>query len=308
MFEASARHENFSLAAREFNVTQPAISRMVTRLEQHLGFRLFYRKTTGLALTPEGKILATAVTNGLAGIEETICELQMRRQEADIVTISVTSAFAIHWLMPNFQRFRAALPEITLRLDIIHGEAYGPLGMADLGFRHSAEKVDELEVYPVVEEWIMPVSSPGYRDANGKIDGFHNIENHTFATLTIPIRVPWETYLQAASFLPTASLNKIGFSDYALVVQGAIKGQAIALGWWHIVANEILTGGLVPADVNCLRTGLTFDLIARPSSSMRPSVEKVRSWLVEEFSALEEKRKSLGLNCVYLSDGDKIRG
>lgn len=37
MFEASARHLNFTLAAREFNVTQPAISRMVRRLEQHLG-------------------------------------------------------------------------------------------------------------------------------------------------------------------------------------------------------------------------------------------------------------------------------
>jgi DNA-binding transcriptional LysR family regulator len=53
-FEAVARLGNFSAAAKELHITQPALSRRVQALESALGLNLFLRATTGAELTPEG--------------------------------------------------------------------------------------------------------------------------------------------------------------------------------------------------------------------------------------------------------------
>lgn len=157
MFEASARHLNFTLAAREFNVTQPAISRMVLRLEQHLGVALFQRKSTGLELTEDGRLLQRAVREGFDRIEDAVSEIQNRQHEADVVTLSVTSAFAIHWLMPRFDKLREDVPGVTARLDLIHGEPYGRLGAADLGLRYTLGEGEEVEHWSLVPEAVIPV-------------------------------------------------------------------------------------------------------------------------------------------------------
>ena len=57
MFEAAARHLNFTRAAQEFNVTQSAISRMIARLESQIDAKLFRRAPTGVELTDEGRLL-----------------------------------------------------------------------------------------------------------------------------------------------------------------------------------------------------------------------------------------------------------
>ena len=56
-FEVAAKHLSFTLAAKELNVTQGAVSRAVKGLEDHLGVTLFQRLPRALALTDEGKVL-----------------------------------------------------------------------------------------------------------------------------------------------------------------------------------------------------------------------------------------------------------
>ncbi|MBZ9991350.1 LysR family transcriptional regulator [Mesorhizobium sp. BH1-1-5] len=290
MFEAAARHQNFTLAAREFNVTQPAISRMISRLEQHLGTKLFLRRSTGLELTEEGRVLQRAVRQGFDRIEEAVCDIQAGANAGDVVTLSVTSAFAIHWLMPHFDKFRQDVPGVQIRLDLIHGEPYGSLGAADIGVRYAFPEGDEIESWPLVEEVVIPVCSPGYLHTHGPIDGLRGLKGHILASLIGKMRIPWPTFLAAVGLGHFREATELAFSDYALVIQGAIKGQAIALGWWHVVAGEVLSGGLVPAGRTPLRTGAFYHLVARRSAARRPEVQKVRDWLRAEFMAIEDQR------------------
>src|SRR5450830_469797 len=53
-FEAAARHESYTRAAQELALTQSAVSRQVTALEDFLGVALFRRTRHGVALTPSG--------------------------------------------------------------------------------------------------------------------------------------------------------------------------------------------------------------------------------------------------------------
>ncbi len=67
--EAAGRCGNFSKAAEELNVTPAAVSRMISRLEDHLDSPLFLRRPGGVDLTPAGQILFDAIARGFSGIE-----------------------------------------------------------------------------------------------------------------------------------------------------------------------------------------------------------------------------------------------
>lgn len=69
VFEAAARRGNFTSAATELYVTQPAVSRMIDRLEDHLGVVLFNRDRTGLTLTENGEILYLKTSEDFRSIE-----------------------------------------------------------------------------------------------------------------------------------------------------------------------------------------------------------------------------------------------
>ena len=60
-FEAAARHQSVSAAARELFVTHGAISRHVTKLEDYLGARLFVREGSHLKLTHDGEAYAAGL-------------------------------------------------------------------------------------------------------------------------------------------------------------------------------------------------------------------------------------------------------
>ena len=61
-FEAAGRHGSFTAAAKELNVTQTAISRMVRLLEQRIGFALFRRQANTLELTAQGRAFLSGLT------------------------------------------------------------------------------------------------------------------------------------------------------------------------------------------------------------------------------------------------------
>lgn len=287
MFEAAARHLSFTAAGREFNVTQPAVSRMIARLEAHLNLRLFHRLPTGLELTEEGRLLYRAVSTGFQQIEIALDELRAKGGTAGIVTISVSSAFAMHWFMPRFDLFRQACPEIDLRFQLVHGEPVGPLDGVDFGIRYNRQPGADHHYWKLIDEIVLPVCSPAYLAAHGGLDDCADLSGHTLVHLSGPLRVPWRRFLAETGYPPPAESRDLTFSDYALVIQAAVKGQGIALGWWHVVANELHQQGLVRAGSREFRSGDSYYLVASGARPLRKSAILVRDWLLAEMAALD---------------------
>lgn len=65
-FEAAARHGSFTQAAQELNVSQPAVSQAIRKLEAAIGVPLFIRRHRSLALTTAGELLAEDVREGFS--------------------------------------------------------------------------------------------------------------------------------------------------------------------------------------------------------------------------------------------------
>src|SRR5258705_8646504 len=79
VFDAAARNGSFTAAAVELNVTQPAVSRMLGRFEQHPGGRLFRRTAGGAILTGKGGLLYRRVLHGFRSTGSRLFEIQLRR-------------------------------------------------------------------------------------------------------------------------------------------------------------------------------------------------------------------------------------
>lgn len=288
MFESAARQRNFTHAAREFNVTQPAVSRMIARLESHIGARLFRRNPDGLALTEEGRILFAAVESGFHQVETALDDIRARQSGAGTVTLSASSAFSLHWFMPRFDRFQAAFPEIDLRFQLVRGEPSGPVEDVDFAIRYNQPSTVELDSWELVDEVVLPVCSPGYMEEFGGLDGCEDLRGHTLAHLAESPRLPWFRYLSKFDYPSPAGSRSLTFSDYTLVIQAAIKGKGIALGWWHVVAHELLQKGLVQAGRE-LRTGDHYHLVATKRRPLRRPAILVRDWLLDEMSLLRQQ-------------------
>jgi LysR family glycine cleavage system transcriptional activator len=71
-FEAAARHQSYSRAARELNVSQVAVSKRIRGLEAEVGRPLFVRQGRTIALTAEGHVFSERIRSGLAFLEDAV--------------------------------------------------------------------------------------------------------------------------------------------------------------------------------------------------------------------------------------------
>jgi DNA-binding transcriptional LysR family regulator len=296
VFEAAARSGSFTRAAEELNVTQPAVSRMLSRFESHLGLRLFERGRQGAVLTPQGEVLYRRVAAGFRSIETGLVEIEQLRAGKEIVTISVSSAFTTHWLMPRMDRFQKRFPGVDLRFQMIAGSLRGPVDNVDLGMRF----LDAGEAVPaeamIVREVMLPICSPGYRQSEpeaGTASDGNTIINLTDSALDWAERYP---PFDTGRVGPVKTLS---FSDYAVVVQAALLGQGVAFGWITVVSHALMSGALVPASDRLTRGERNCVLLTPRNRPPRPVVGEIRDWiraeLKAEIAAIDALHPALGL-------------
>lgn len=282
VFEAAARCGNLTRAAQELYVSQPAVSRMLARMEEHLGVRLFERVRGGIELTESGRILYRKISEGLNGIDDAIREIETRSTGVEPVTLSVSTAFTTHWLMPRMSRLNQAFPSIDLRFQLISGRVGGPLGDVDLGMRFLHEgEVGENSVL-VMPEVLVPVCNPRY-EALAHTDEWRR-HGDTVIVMDDEER-GWHARFSAFANGTRRAGSVLSFNDYAIVVQAALLGQGVALGWVNVVMHWLAQGTLVPAENELIVTNRRCCLSWSPDRPLRPIVCAVRDWLIDEMRA-----------------------
>lgn len=109
---------NISKAAKELYISQPAISKSITKLEQSLDTTLFLRNSRGVQLTEEGQILFKYLESAFSTIST--AEEQIKRiKELDIghITIGVSTTLCKYVLLPYLQKFIEKCPHIRITIE-----------------------------------------------------------------------------------------------------------------------------------------------------------------------------------------------
>ena len=254
VFESAVRLASFTAAAREFNVTQPSISRSIAQLEADLGVALFTRTTTGLIPTADGRALYAAVRDGFDGIEEVIDRIKEKNAAKPVVTLSLSSSLVTHWFVPRLSAFNTRFPDVDLRFELISGVLRGPAENVDLATRILADDDNSYHRWAFSPEIIVPVCSPSYLSVRGPLKHDADGGGHVLLHLTDP-KLQWLDAWGHVADRKASRAKWLEFSDYAVVLQAAMNGQGVALGWLSNVSRALLQGSLVPASDRQINTG-----------------------------------------------------
>ncbi len=283
-FEAAAKVLSFTKAGAILNVTQPAISKNIAALEAHLNTKLFHRHKSGLTLTEDGISLFQAVQSSFTILENSIDQITQISTRESILTFSVSTAFAAHWLIPQMDDFRRIFPHLILNFQLVGGEASGSLESCDLGLRLETEISPGDSALHVCPEWIVAVASPEYIERNGTLDVPKPGGSHSLVKLDHP-RIPWQQFLQDTGQSIQQPLPELRVPDYSVVLQSALNGRGVALGFITSCGYLLQEGLLELALPISLKTGKDYCIVTSEKSSNRTVVNEVSEWLNQRFQA-----------------------
>jgi DNA-binding transcriptional LysR family regulator len=136
-FLAVAEASNFTKAAAQLQIAQPALSRQVKHLEDEIGVELLRRSPRGVTLTAEGRLFQKEVRELLKRTGESVENVRaLARGEYGQLRIGYVSAATIEILPPGLAAFRKSVPGAEVMLydlssdELITGLRKGRLELA----------------------------------------------------------------------------------------------------------------------------------------------------------------------------------
>ena len=290
-FEAAARHQSFSAAAAELNVTSAAVGQQVRSLESWLGVPLFTRASSGnarLQLTDVARSALPDIREGFDRLRMGLARLKEASLSSDL-TVTVSPAFAGKWLLPRLEGFQQLHPQIDVLLNTNLKTLDFLAENIDIGVRYGAGNWAGLTAIKLMDEDLFPVCSPTYVALN---NGKLNLEKlaectliHDLSMAGDPSFPTWRTWLDAMSQIATDASHGLRINNSAAVVQAAIEGQGIALGRSVMVRDDLTSGRLIrPFGEVKSAVALAYYVVYRPECGELAKVQAFRDWLLTQVS------------------------
>ncbi len=133
-FLSLVKLKSFTLAAKELQLTQPALSKRIKRLETIIGSNLFDRVGNHLSLTQAGELLAQKAPQLLNSIDSSIQEIRdLTGKIGGQVTVATSHYIGLHYLPNYLEEFISQYPQVDLQIDFIDsGLAYSQVISGDI--------------------------------------------------------------------------------------------------------------------------------------------------------------------------------
>jgi len=297
VFEASARHLNFTSAAEELHITQAAVSQQIRGLEDQLGARLFTREARSLVLTQNGHELLAATRPALDSINGAI-ERIMGLGSQSVLTITTLPSFASRWLIPRLDSFEQAEPGFELYLHTSGVKTDLMSGAVDAAIRLGATDEKGLVKEFLVPDALCMVGTPALEERLGDtlenlykqplaMDGTRFSDNQN-ADIT---GQETEQYLQGLP-LDKRQLKVREFSSSENVVLTALTGQTVALTRLSLCVDDLDAGRLKILFESCKPLSQGTSLVYPEFRSGDHRLLVFRKWVLQEAKIFNDRLKS----------------
>jgi LysR family glycine cleavage system transcriptional activator len=285
IFEAAARHLNFTRAAGELGLTQAAVSRQIQGLEASLGAPLFQRQARGLAMTKEGARLHQAVTMGLEYIS-TVCVDIRRRRGPNELTVSSSVTFASYWLVGRLTNFRAAHPDVDLRLVASAPVSDMAAAGIDVAIRYGSGQWLGVVSERLFGNAIWPVCAPSYVLGREPLTRAEDLLDETLLHLGAFDRnwVTWDAWFKGLGVVARPTKRGLTFDNYLILLQTALRGEGIALCGQRLAEDFIARGDLVRPISTALPSENAFYLVYPVDQPLSEGARLFRGWIQREVA------------------------
>ncbi len=168
VFHAVAEAGSFTHAGETLNLSQSAVSRQISALEEALQVPLFHRHARGLILTEQGESLNRTVREVFAKLAMTEALLtESKEKPAGRLKVTTTVGFGSTWLAPRLQGFLDMYPDVTMTLLLDDTDLDLAMREADVAIRmHPPKQPDLVQRHLMQITWLV-VAHPDYLKQHG---------------------------------------------------------------------------------------------------------------------------------------------
>lgn len=278
-FEAAARHESFTHAARELFLTESAVSRQIATLEANLGVRLFVRAKQRVVLTRAGRLYGTQVRRALENLDRDTLSIIAHGSGGGYLELAVLPTFASEWLIPRLKDFNDRTPDVRVNMGVrtdmfsfeeSHFEAAIHYGKPTWPGT-SADYLFGEEVVPICSPMLLakPVRKP------------HELLKYPLLHSTTRPDA-WARWFSKLGVEDNSTMQGVRYELHTMLISGAAAGLGIALVPKFFVEGQMKQLGLViPYDAPAVEDSAYYLVYPTELSHGRP-LESFRSWLLEQ--------------------------
>jgi len=247
VFHAAAEAGSFTHAGEQLGLSQSAVSRQVSALEQELSVSLFHRHARGLILTEQGEMLYRTAHEVFMKLEAARAKLTDSREKPNgELKVTTTPGIGVHWLTPRLGEFIDLYPDIHVTLLTTDEELDLAMREADVAIRLRQPTQPDLIQRKLFSVHFHAFASPEYLKRYGTPHALQELDNHRIVLLggaTVP------TYLENRRWLTEVERDGKGARAPILtintilgVMRACQRGIGVALLPDYLVEQN---GGLV---------------------------------------------------------------
>lgn len=179
IFHAVAQAGSFTHAGEELALSQSAVSRQVSSLEDELGVSLFHRHARGLILTEQGELLYSTAHDvfGKLAIAKAMLADSKAKPSGDL-RVTTTVGFGSTWLTPRIREFLELYPDISLSLICEDRELDLAMREADVAIRLSAPTQPDLVKRRLLTVHNHIYATREYIGRHGEPERVEDLDNH----------------------------------------------------------------------------------------------------------------------------------
>lgn len=193
VFYTVAEAGSFTHATQILNLSQSAISRQISGLEEQLGVALFHRHARGLLLTEQGELLlktARDVFERLAMIEGQISDTKSTPE--GVLKVTVPGFLGMAWLAPQLVKFNDKYPNIRLSMLLDNRVLNLSMREADVGVRLYEPAQADLIKLKIGNIGFKICASKAYLAKHGTPKDVSDLAAHTLVGYPSGVAIPHE--------------------------------------------------------------------------------------------------------------------
>ena len=278
VFEAATRLGSFTAAAAELGMTQPAVTRQIRSLERSLGTELFTRSANRSVPTDAGRRLHAHVGAGFDAIEHGLGELA---EHAGHFVLAAHPGIAQALIVPRLDELDVVLGDLDLRLWLFDHDDELDRGGFDVAVRVGTGDFPGLEHRLLYPEVVVPIASPALAERYGLTADSSAADVHTAPFIHMDDGgrpwMSWDEWLAAFGITLRRSPGRVVFNNYPMVLQRALLGYGVALGWRPLIDEYVERGALVAVGPEVTSDRAYY--ATWPAGRSSPAVDALVAWL-----------------------------
>ncbi len=184
VFHVAAEAASFTHAGEQLGLSQSAVSRQVSALEQELNVPLFHRHARGLILTEQGDLLYRTAHDVFMKLEAVRTKLTDSREKPNgELRVNTTAGIGVHWLTPRLGEFFDLYPDIRINLITSDEELDLAMREADVAIRLRQPTQPDLIQRKLFSMHFHAYASPEYLKRSGTPRSLEDLDRHRIMVL-----------------------------------------------------------------------------------------------------------------------------